>query len=191
MSLITVVRNLDGLVFDATLEETHKRSREIVKHPIQRSAEIVDHSRKKPTVVTLKIGVSDTPLYVDFGDVFSAPSRARRCWELLVALQDSGEPFSLQTGLDFYPSMLISDITVTQDSATSKALFATIVLEEVTIVNVAKVKYPARKKGVPAQQGSKKNRRGTQQATEDTPATEQDKKSKSALAKLSASIRGE
>lgn len=190
--LVSIVRNVGGLIFDATFSEQHKVELEVTDNPVERGAPVTDHARMKPVSVTIKAGVSDTPLAVIDNDQFASDSgRTRRCYQILFDLLKAAEPITIQTGLASYINMLCVSIDTEQDSATSSALLFTATFREVNIVSTEKVKYPTRKKGTTKQQGDKKKNRGEQQGTDISSKTSDSpekgkaaEKTKSALFKL-------
>jgi hypothetical protein len=54
------------------------------------------------------------------------------------------EPFSVQTGLDLYPSMLITSFRTKQDKDSSRVLKFTLELREIVYVSTQTVLYPAK-----------------------------------------------
>ena len=56
--LVSIVRNVGGLIFDATFSEQHKVELEVTDNPVERGAPVTDHARMKPVSVTIKAGVS-------------------------------------------------------------------------------------------------------------------------------------
>lgn len=189
--LVTIVRNVGGFIFDATFSEQHKIELEVTDNPVERGAPVTDHARMKPNSVTIKAGVSDTPLALANDDQFASDvGRTRRCYEILTSLLRAAEPITIQTGLATYTNMVCTSIDTEQNSGTSSAMFFTATFREVIIVNTEKVKYPTRKSGSTKHQGDKKKNRGEQQGTDISKTSDSPEKgeaasrSKSALLKL-------
>lgn len=179
-----IIRSMDGLVFDAVLEETHESELEVTDNPVETGVVVSDHAFMKPLRVTLSAGVTDTPLKSwqssggtgkdawskqDGGDPFSSDSgRSRRAFELLTELQALAEPFDVQTGLKLYSNMVCTSIRASQDKDSSGALLFTAELREVIVVHTQVVKYPPRKAGATKRQAGAKKDKGEQQGKEVT-----------------------
>lgn len=196
--LISIVRNVGGLIFDATFQEQHKVELDVTENPVERGAPVTDHARRKPVSVTIQAGVSDSPLaFFDVDQFASDTGRSRRCYEILFALLEDAEPITIQTNLATYTNMLCVSIDVSQDKDSSGACFFTAGFKEVLIRDTEKVKYPTRKKGATTEQASRKKNKGEQQGTpisgKDAASPEKGKaaeKSKSALTRLVGSFGG-
>jgi hypothetical protein len=116
-------------------------------------------------------GVSDVKLTeVSRADLFQGDTRSRAAFDLLTKLQASAEPFTVQTGLRLYTSMLCTRIDTTQDKDTSKAFIFEAELREINVVTTQSVRYPPRK----SRQAQAKKQKGEQQGTQQTdPAKKQ------------------
>lgn len=160
---------LGWYAFDAVFEEGHQSDLEVTDNPVETGVVVSDHAYMKPLQLTLKAGVSDTPLndLESQGDPFASDTgRAQRAYELLTALQAKAEPFDVQTGLKLYKNMVCTSIRTNQDKDTDSVLIFEATLREVLIVTTKTVKYPPRKKGTTQRQASKKQDAGEQQGKE-------------------------
>lgn len=54
--------SIDTLTLDAALSEKHETSIELTEHPVEEGADVADHVRKKPAVVTIEGLISNTPI---------------------------------------------------------------------------------------------------------------------------------
>lgn len=171
---IAIIRSMGGLVFDAVFDETHETELEVTDNPVETGVVVSDHSYMRPMTVTISAGVTDTPFSTAVSDTFASDAgRSRRAFDLLLALQKSGEPFDVQTGLMLYKSMVCKSVRTSQDKDSSGALLFTATLREVLIVGTQVVKYPARKPGTTKRQAGPKKDNGEQQSTEQTGAKRQ------------------
>lgn len=158
MSLLSILtgktpvsRNIGGYVFDAVISEEHTSELEVTDSPVETGESISDHAYMKPKKLKIVAGVSDVilnPLTRFSGaDKFGAgDSRSVTAFKLLQELQETREPFNVQTGLKLYSNMVITSLSVTQDKESAKAAMFECHLREVIIVETQTVKYPPRSK---------------------------------------------
>jgi Dit-like tail protein len=175
--------------FDSVIRERRNSKLKVTKNPVADGVPISDHAYLEPKELEIEIRVSDTWLHArdEFGTVKSDPytsqqgpdalalrgstgetSRAATALTILYNLQESAEPFSVQTGLRLFPNMVIEEI---EDESTVKnptTLSARIMLVEVKRVSTRTVVYPPRKPGKPHRQASAKVDGGFKQPVEVT-----------------------
>lgn len=139
----TITVQLDGVIterFGSPVRPT--------LNPIETGAVVTDHAIIEPKFYSMDAVVTDTPLglaaateVVDnvtglFGDsTGSGETRSQQAYAQLIQLQRLVEPITIVTGLNTLENMLILDIQPTRDKDTSNALFFTMDLQEVLIVN--------------------------------------------------------
>lgn len=159
MTTGTIIRSIGSLTFDAVFEESHSADLEVTEFPVETGGSISDHAFMKPLRLTISAGVSNTQLRPVSNDLYSSESgRAARAYELLLTLQKTAEPFSVQTGLKLYTNMVCVSLSCSQDRLTAFALHFTATLREVTIVSTQSITYTPRRAGSTARQaGPKKN----------------------------------
>ena len=170
---VTVIRKIGALdPFDAVVEEVHNLDLEITDSPLETGIVISDHAYMKPVVITIKAGVSDTPLSFlttlkNIGDVLSnkesSISRSQKAFNALTDLQKAAEPIDVQTGLKLYTNMMVQSIRTKQDKNSNTAFIFDATLREVIIVDTVAVTYPPRAKGAASEQGDKTKNKGEQQ----------------------------
>ncbi len=90
-----------------------------------------------------------------FGGVSNQAGRSVTCFELLVNLQKSMEPFDVQTGLYLYRDLMITQLVAETDAKTATVCAFRATLREVLRVSTQTVKYPPRAAKKPARQASK------------------------------------
>lgn len=130
-------RNLGGIQFDVTLEESHEDGLEITEHPVEHGASINDHAYLKPAAVTIRAGVSDAS--PNGGDGYN-----QDVYEKLRQLQASREPFAIVTGKRLYENMLLETLTVVTDANTEHALIVSAACRQVIIVHTQVTSVPPR-----------------------------------------------
>lgn len=140
---------LGDIGFDAVLSEDTEQTSQVTRHPVEFGAEVSDHVYTEPVTLKIQGGVSNLLLQPGrpddpFGAAFSSQgSRMENAYDALDAIQRAGEPFTVQTLLGRWDSMILSGLRVTQDARTSKVLFFTATLVEAIIVESEIVGLPA------------------------------------------------
>jgi hypothetical protein len=180
---VAILRSVGGLVFDATLRESHTSEIEVTSNPIETGSEVSDHMYVKPDKLTISAGVSDTPLVANPNDQFSGGRRSQTAFQMLKQLQASGEPFDIQTGLTLYKNMLCKSVRAEQDKDTDQALLFEADFVGVNIVSTQTITYPARS----SRSGQAPKQKGDQQGKQVT----DDNKRQSLLYSLIHLLRGQ
>lgn len=136
--LIRPRRSIGGLYPDVVVEEQHEDSLQITEHPVEQGAAVNDHAFKKPEVVTIRGGVSD-----------SSPGGGEKpsveFYEKLLELQKKREPFDIVTGKRQHKNMLLESITEITGQDTENSLMFTAQCREVIIVKTQVASVPPRK----------------------------------------------
>ena len=146
--------HIGELYADIVLEEVHDSTVEITDHPVESGADISDHARIMPKMVTLRGGVSDSPpsaLGMGFVNWASSllgggvqSSRSQEFFEKLLQLQENLEPFDIMTRRRLYQNMLITSLTIPDEPNTANALLFTAECKEIIIVNTEVTSVPPR-----------------------------------------------
>lgn len=184
----SVQRNIGGYVFDAVLTEEHTSELEVTDSPVETGESISDHAYMKPKKLRVVGGVGDAvlnPIAILAGsDPYSGgQSRSVTAFELLQKLQESREPFNVQTGMKLYKNMVITSLRVSQDKDTAKAGIFECDMREVIIVDTQTVSYkPSKTKAKQAQP--------TQKSGEKQPEEVTDEKKQSVLLRAYNVIKG-
>jgi hypothetical protein len=142
----TILRSVGGITFDATLKERHHATLEVTKNPVETGVVITDHSYMEPLEFGLTASVSNTPLRTPLNDVFASASQTRiqAAFDILYALQASGQPFAIQTGLKLYTSMLCKSIKSDQEVSSANVFEFEAEFVQVIFVSTQVVTYPPR-----------------------------------------------
>lgn len=196
MSLLSILtgkasvrRNIGGYTFDAVLTEEHTSELEVTDSPVETGESISDHAYMKPKKLKIVGGIGDAvlnPLTVLAGNdsYGGGQSRSITAFELLQKLQESREPFSVQTGMKLYKNMVITSLRVSQDKDTAKVGIFECDLREVIIVDTKTVTYSPSKTKAKQAQPTKKI--GEQQAKEVT-----DEEDKARIRKSLSAVLGD
>lgn len=176
MSLLSILtgktpaqRNIGGYTFDAVLIEEHTSELEVTDSPVETGESISDHAYMKPKKLRIVGGVGDAvlnPLTVLSGnDLYGGgASRSITAFKLLQELQESREPFNVQTGMKLYSNMVITSLRVSQDKDTAKVGIFECDLREVIIVDTKTVAYTARQAKPTKKAGEKQAKEVTDEA---------------------------
>lgn len=140
----TIITTEDGTdyVFDAIIRAEHTNSRRITEHPVQTGANISDHSFRLPARVSLEIGMSDVMSSYNLGQwEGEANPKSVTAFLKMREIQDSGQPVSLFTRLDWYYDMVIESIYAPDDHTTLFGLKATITFRQIITAAIAIKKF--------------------------------------------------
>lgn len=168
-ALFAPPRVIGTIIPDVLIEEVLRFELEITQHPVERRAPITDHSYRRPTEISMRVGWSNSgqyPGYID--DVYAT----------LRTLQDTRQPFTVLTPRDFYENMLIASLIMTSNGETGE--FSTMVqmlLKQIIIVDTQAIQVQDKAKAdapVAPEQPSKTSHVSTKHAAAPkvcTPAT--------------------
>ena len=140
-------RKIGGIQLDAVINEQYTNRSTVTKFPIEDGSNINDHKIDENKTYVMAGVVSDTQLGISqIGSIIDSVTglfgtsnasnltRSQAAYQDLLALKDSGELLSIQTGLGVMENMVILDVNVTQNPKTSKSLFFTCPMEQLRIV---------------------------------------------------------
>lgn len=126
------------LVLDASLSETHAQDAEATDHPVEQGANITDHVRPKPQMLTIEGFVSNTPVIdartakVQF--LPDQPGPAEAAHQILKNRLQAGSLHTVQTKLDTYTNMLLISKNEPRNSQIGDSLQFTLTFKEIRIV---------------------------------------------------------
>lgn len=134
--------------FDAVEVEEHTFETEVTDEPVETGSSISDHAYDRPVRLSITAAVSDIPPPGKENDVYvtKGPTRGLAAYAWMRQAQQAHEPFSVQTGLDLFPSMIITSLRVRKDKALEHILYFTVDLKEIKWVTAQVVLYPAQPK---------------------------------------------
>lgn len=136
---------LDTLTLDVSLQEQHAVEADITEHPVEEGANIVDHIRQKPQMLTIEGLITNTPIpdpsaavaphtqnNVNFisrstGD----SSRSGQAYQQLMTLFQAGKLLTVVTALKTYQNMALKSVSIPRDATTGHVLRFTATLMEV------------------------------------------------------------
>ena len=163
-----VNRSIGGIEIDATISETHGSSIVVTSNPVEFGADINDHRIIQPKTLSIVGRVSDNVLGIEAFTTFfgGSSSRSKGAWQDLITLQETGEPFDVQTGLKLYTSMVLENLTSTQNAKTANVLDFSATIRELRIVATELTTFPPEslEEGATREQGTSGEDRGQVQA---------------------------
>ena len=163
-SVQLILANGSVISFDASIKEVHKRSSPATKFEIEDGTTISDNIIMKPFDLTIDGMISDTPLSgasalasealttavsivaPPLGIVAAAAGASlvsavqgsqtpsQSAYENILSLQESKEPFDVQTSLKTYEDMWINELEVNRDAQTGNVLSIRLSLSQLIIV---------------------------------------------------------
>lgn len=134
----------EKLIFDAIFSTNHTSKLNITEHPVQTGANISDHAFKEADVLTFQIGMSDVMESHVAGQFSGNGSRSVDAYLKIRELQARRLPIMVSTKFGTYKNMMVETISADDDSTTTHALKATVVLKEMFVTEVSTVKISER-----------------------------------------------
>ena len=132
---------IDGYPIDCAITEDHTVDNEVTEHPVEKGADITDHVRARPVVVTLEGVVSDTPIGAiagqrgardDNGRLENSPSDDARAW--LLDIRNRREPVSIETSLGGYTDMLLESLSFPRSAQDGDSLYFRVTFRQASFV---------------------------------------------------------
>ena len=155
---ITPKRFLGPITALVTFEERGTDKTTITRHPVELGASITDHAYQEPASVEIRAGATNSS-----ADAGGDEGYVAGLYQQVLALQQSRQPFSIQTGKRLYPDMLIESLELTTDERTEAALALVIVCTQIILVQTQVVSVPpASQQAAPQKTGALANS-GTKQ----------------------------
>jgi hypothetical protein len=143
---------IDALTLDASISEQHTSEVEVTEHPVEAGANIADHARVKPAVLTIEGLVSDTPINrsqvrriveslgvsfesLSLEDVLAGqPGYAQQAFGVLETMRDTAKLVQIVTGLKTYEDMILTSLSVPRNAQSGDALRFTATFKHVRLV---------------------------------------------------------
>jgi len=155
--------SLGGINPDCCIEEQHRDDLVITELPVEQGAAISDHSYKRPALLSLRYGFSDSSA--------GQAGHVRQVYNMLLSLQASRQPFTVSTGKRLYKSMLLQSIDTGTDNKTANSMFVSAVCREIILTSTQST---AGNSASPAQSNSNQSSPETSSAVVDKGAVNPD-----------------
>lgn len=156
--------------FDSVIRESHTSELVVTENPIETGVPIADHGYMLADRLEIEAGIGDSWLGMrdtngndnaDFdwltkdggGDT---STRSQRALQSLRGLQRSMAVVGVQTGLRFYPALIVRVLTTEQDKDSADVLLFRVTFSEPLFTTTETVEFPPRKTGKTSRQASKK-----------------------------------
>lgn len=150
--VVALPRSLGPVPLDVVAREYHESRLSITTNPVEAGADITDHAYLEPKRLTIE------PVIGGWGDGVTngfGSTRPAAAFEMILALQETREPFDVVTGLTLYQNMLIDSVVVDRVPENSRVLWFVVDLAEVIIVDTETT--PASADGGDASRGSRQS----------------------------------
>jgi hypothetical protein len=125
------------LTLDASIMQTHTRTAAITEHPVEDGADITDHIRLEPIVVTIN-GVVTATLLGQQGDA----TREIDAWAVLEQVIEERQPVTLITTLRTYESMVVRSLSTERNVGLAHAIAPVLEFRQVRIVKALMTRLP-------------------------------------------------
>jgi hypothetical protein len=130
-------RNIGGFIADVTIREDHEDELIATENPVEQGADVTDNTFKAPARLTVEVGYSNSSLQSN-GD----PNYVQDIYAQFLALQATRQPFDVVTGKRSYTNVVMTLLHETTDQATENALFLTVRMREIILVDTQTVSVP-------------------------------------------------
>ncbi len=135
---------IGSIVVDAVIREVHENTSQVTENPVEEGADVTDHVRIMPKMLTMDCVISDTPLSLSVirnisgavgsvTELISGRTLSKDAYDKLVEIQELREPITVVTGLKAYENMVLERLTTPRDSRTSNAIHFTARFKEVVV----------------------------------------------------------
>lgn len=159
MAVVKPKRSIGSFVAQVTISESHLDTLEITEQPVEQGSVITDHAYKKPALVTIECGWSNSPPdgTGGFASAFASsvtsvvptgastgnqPNQARSIYQGLLQLQADRIPFDVLTGKRAYTNMLLEVLAVDTRVESENILRARLRCRQLIIVSTSVVTIP-------------------------------------------------
>lgn len=147
---------LEGIVFDATLKESHSHTADVTDNPVERGSNITDNVRTRPVSLSIEGFISDYPLRSNVVQQFAGgaftqrPSedlrRSQQVLDKLIKLKDAGVLIIVTTGIRVYQDMVVTSVNVNRDKSTAHGLMLDVSMRDIRLVDTQTVQLKVREK---------------------------------------------
>lgn len=119
-----------------TIEERGTDRTTLTEHPVEQGAQITDHAYQQMPELQIRFGATNS------SDQADDETYVSQLYDKLQALQQTRQPFSIQTGKRLYQNMLIVSMELITDEKTETALMLVIICRGLIIVQTSVVGVP-------------------------------------------------
>lgn len=143
------------LDIEVCISEEHSQPVAVTQNPVEEGVDVTDHVQVLPETLTIRGLVSNTPVRFfsgvrslldlnnfDASGSFEGESRAFQAWSFLTDLRNEKKLLEIQTGFQFFESMMLTNLQRTRDKDSGNALTFTATFQEVVVVSSSFVALP-------------------------------------------------
>jgi len=125
---------IDGYLVDVAVSEGHEFPSEVTQHPVETGADLTDHVRNRPIMITLEGVVSDTPIGLVANERSEDVLPSDEALAKLKEIRNRREPVTITTSLGTYENMAMQSLSVPRSSSTGEALRFTCVFVQIQLI---------------------------------------------------------
>lgn len=131
--------SINGYPIDAAITEEFVFDSDVTDHPVEEGADVTDHVRAKPLIITLDCIVSDTPIgaMVELRDA-DIEKHSTDAYAQLQMIQEAREPVFIDTSLGRFVDMVLQSLSIPRASDTGDALKFKATFKQVIFVTNAR-----------------------------------------------------
>ena len=134
--------SIDGIEFDALIEESQTYEAQVPEYPTEKGFSVSDTIVLKPETLTMTLYVSDTPV-TWVARHRASPGRSDEIVKRLKELYYSKKVVQVVTSDEVYSDMAITNISLTKSTDTGYAREIPITLKKIVVTQTATVTIPA------------------------------------------------
>lgn len=129
---------------DVTMRQRHAMQTTFTRLPVQRGANVTDHSYERPPVLQFTGFITETP-FIDITSALSlagrlpGTSRVKSQLRVLEGFYNLREPIFVSTSVRPYDNMAISTFVVDKNPDTGAAVQVTLTLQQITTVDTLQI----------------------------------------------------
>ncbi len=136
-------KKIGDIAIDVFDIETHTRTSEVTRYPVENGSTITDHIVNDPITISIAGIVSDVPTTI-FGALAGiGESRSNDANEALNKIVDDRTDVTLVTGLKVYQNMVLTSFNVERSANTGSTLTFSATLQQIKVVFTELVDVPA------------------------------------------------
>lgn len=128
-----------AIIPDVVVFEQHEDEMIVTEHPVERGAPIADHAYKKPEVLSVRFGWSDSSSLLNQAvnlSILSGLNSITDVYAKLLEEMEKGTLFDVSTGKRQYTDMIITSLQVKTEEETETSLIVDITFQKVRLVTV-------------------------------------------------------
>jgi hypothetical protein len=131
--------NINGVEFDALIEETRSLEADVPAYPVEEGFEVSDSIILKPMTLSMTLYITNTPVTWKSK---ASPSHVQDVIKQLEDLYFTKEPVTVSTSDNTYENMAVTSIELTKTKETGSSREIPIELQEIRVTESKKTTIP-------------------------------------------------